>query len=428
MDIDTSTAATVLLGAIAISGGVSMTVLRMLYEGQLKANETEIQRAKAQVALRENALFEGSMALRVKETEIASLLKQIDELQKGAKPIEDPTVSLFQKLRTQLNDPAFNMWSFGEDNPGAFAAVEKKVHVLTVLNLKGGVGKTTLAMNYGAYLAREKKKRVLFIDMDYQGSLTNTFRRAWVAETQRDIPVHGFSRGAPGFWLHSGITPEQLIADSFDTHSVVPNSRLLEADYPLFDIENRTYLQWALRSSLDDVRLRLAKLIHTATVQHSIDAVVIDAPPRLSLGAINAMCASTHFVVPTVLDTLSMEPIKMLLAQVQQLFPEGILPEFAGVLPCQTFGKRLSAYEDRMRTSLVRSMTNINHVDKVFEAHVPNKAAISKIAGQRVGYISSAEVRDSMAAACEELFKRTLEKQRKHVPLSIVRAETAAVA
>lgn len=425
MDIDTGTAATVLLGAFAISGGISVTVLRMLYEGQLKNAEIEIQRAKAQVTLRENALFEGSMVQRVKDTEISSLLKQIDELQKGAKPLEDPSVSLFQRLRAQLNDPSFNMWSFGEDNPNSFEAIEKKVHVLTVLNLKGGVGKTTLAMNYGAYLAREKKKRVLFIDMDYQGSLTNTFRRAWVAETQREVPVHGFSRGAPGFWLHAGITPEQLIADAFDTHNVVPGSRLLEADYPLFDIENRTYLQWALRSSLDDVRLRLAKLIHTATVQHSIDAVVIDAPPRLSLGAINAMCASTHFVVPTVLDTLSMEPIKMLLAQVQQLFPEGILPEFAGVLPCQTFGRRLSPYEERMRTSLVRSMTNNNYVDKVFAAHVANKAAISKVAGQKVGYMASAEVRESMTAACEELYKRSFEKQRRAAPLSLVRSEAA---
>ncbi len=325
----------------------------------------------------------------------------------GTLPLEAGEPGLFERLRTQLDDPSFNMWSFGSTGgPNSFEPIEKLVPTVTVLNLKGGVGKTTLAMNYGAFLAREKKKKVLFVDMDYQGSLTNTFRRAWVAATQRDVPAHGFARGAPGFWLYSGTSSEQLVADAFDIHSVVPGSYLLEADYPLFDIENRTYLQWALRSATDDVRLRLARLIHTATLQHSVDVVVIDAPPRLSLGAMNALAASTHFVIPTVLDILSIEPIRMLLTQLRELFPEHILPQFSGVVPCQTSGKTLTTYEGRMRRALERTLAASGYEGGVFASHIPDKADISKLAGQRVGFMSSKIVREVMAPACGELWTR----------------------
>jgi chromosome partitioning protein len=74
-------------------------------------------------------------------------------------------------------------------------------------------------------------------------------------------------------------------------------------------MENRVMIEYLLQDDQDDGRYRLAKLLLSDEMADSFDVVLIDAPPRLTAGTVNAFCASTHLLVPTVYDLLSAEAV-----------------------------------------------------------------------------------------------------------------------
>src|SRR5439155_20877282 len=85
---------------------------------------------------------------------------------------------------------------------------------------------------------------------------------------------------------------------------------LVPANYTFAQLENRLLLEWLLQQDGGlDVRYRLANALLRPEVRQSYAAIVLDMPPRMTLGSINALVASHAFVVPTILDTLSVEAV-----------------------------------------------------------------------------------------------------------------------
>jgi len=73
-------------------------------------------------------------------------------------------------------------------------------------------------------------------------------------------------------------------------------------------------MEWLLGETDDDLRYRLANILHRDTIANQYDLVLIDAPPRLTTGTMNALCASTHLIVPTAFTAVSAEPVANFLA------------------------------------------------------------------------------------------------------------------
>lgn len=398
MDLGTGDIITLLIAAVTTTGVICSAVLKIVYD-------FSVDSAKASAARSQDALFNASITVRNLQSEKDELTVALERARQQADGPPPETGSL-DELRQQLEHPDFDMWSYAAATlEGPREIIEKRLPVVTVINLKGGVGKSTLSSSLAAYLTMKESKRVLIIDIDYQGSLTNSFRRAWVSENER-MPKNGFASGAPGFWLQPTATPKDVVEASFDLDSLLRNARLFEADYPFFALENRVYLQWVIRATKDDVRYRLAKLLHSDEVAQRFDFVVIDAPPRLSLGAVNAMFSSTHFVVPTILDRLSIEPIELLLNQITELFPADSCPVFLGALPTLTYQNKLSAFEKVLKADLQRTLSNLGYKDPVFESFVPKRAELSKLSGVRIPYKESSAVRDIFDPVCAELISR----------------------
>ena len=174
-----------------------------------------------------------------------------------------------------------------------------RVKVVTIGNLKGGVGKTTLAANLATYFSLELKKRVLLIDFDYQGSLTRMVTLGAQLPLGQAILADTLLGGdADGPWLSQAAR---------ELGPRVGNIRFISCG-PTFDgFENRALLRWLIGEIDEDVRYRLAGLVLSDAVQRDFDIVLIDAPPRLSLGTVNALCASHGIIMPTVPDALSVD-------------------------------------------------------------------------------------------------------------------------
>jgi len=164
--------------------------------------------------------------------------------------------------------------------------------VVAVANQKGGVGKTTTAINLSAALAM-KNNRVLVIDLDPQGMATASLGK--VKEPQKGI----YQALMNGHDL-TGL----ILGTELDNYYICPCSpELSGAEVELFSKENR---QNKLRDALDRAR-------------RSFHYIFIDCPPSLGFLTINALTAADSVLIPIQCEFLCMEGIPDLLATFDQV-------------------------------------------------------------------------------------------------------------
>lgn len=196
----------------------------------------------------------------------------------------------------------------------------KKARVISIINLKGGVSKTTTAINMSYILAEEMDKKVLLIDNDKQGNTTKFFG------------------------LHS--YDEKSLADvytqrGFDIWSVIKSTKYSN----IFVIPANMSLLAADRSILIDVsrsqQTILSKALQ-ATREH-FDYVIIDNPPDLGICVVNSLVASDDIIVPIKIDQFSLDGVDQLLYQVEELKEFNQKINFTGCLITQFAHNRANA-------------------------------------------------------------------------------------
>lgn len=218
-------------------------------------------------------------------------------------------------------------------------AIHSSVPVLCVVNFKGGVGKTTICANLAAHFA-EKGKRVLLIDCDYQGSLSDT--------VLTHARVDNFKANAHKL-LEPGHNPQVLRGVAERLSGI--DSRLWI--YPAFYDFSRTEIQMMFRWLVgqdDEIRYNLSRYLQSTPFKDdadtAFDLVLIDAPPRLLTGVVNALTASTHVLIPTILDGQSHLATANTIAAIQQ-FRRKLNPalKILGVVPSMV--SMANRYNDR---------------------------------------------------------------------------------
>ena len=277
--------------------------------------------------------------------------------------------------------------------------VQRGKPIITIANLKGGVGKTTLTANLAGFFS-QVGIRVLLIDVDYQGSLSNMLLSAdQVLEVSADI---------------NGLLEPKSDASTFigsvrKFEKVLAGSAIVSSRYELATCENRLMIEYLLQEDLDDGRYRLAQVLLDEGVSSTFDIALIDAPPRLTAGTINALCASTHLLIPTVYDKLSAEAVGTFLNGVQvlksNLNPRMDLLGVIGTLTSQQGG--LNTREQQAKNIAIEQVQRTwgaNHY--FFERHIPRRAAIAAAAGESLAYFND----DTVKKWFDELGNEVLER------------------
>lgn len=220
--------------------------------------------------------------------------------------------------------------------------------IIAFANQKGGVGKTTTAINLAAALF-ERGKRMLLCDFDPQGNATSGF----------GVDPRSLETSVYDLIVSDGLTAEdvkQAIVSTKWVDLIGANVNLAGAELDLIGLEHREY---RLKNVLD-------------LVKDEYDFIFIDCPPSLGLLTLNCLCAADSFLVPLQCEYYALEGLSQLM-QTVRMVKKAMNP------PLALEGVLLTMFDGRTNLSIqVVEEVKKHFPGEVFSSVVPRNVRLSE--------------------------------------------------
>lgn len=218
--------------------------------------------------------------------------------------------------------------------------------VISVVNQKGGVGKTTTAINFAAALAL-MKKRVLLVDMDSQGNATSGV----------GVDAQSIQTSVYDVLVGTGDIKQSIVTTAIPQLHVLPSSiDVAGASVELVEAESREF--------------RLRKAIEVVVPYY--DYIIVDCPPALGLLTINGIVASDEVLIPVQAEYYALEGLGQLL-QTIQLIQEHVHSDLT------ILGAVITMFDKRNRLSkAVLEDINSHFPYRVFESIIPRNVRLAE--------------------------------------------------
>lgn len=214
--------------------------------------------------------------------------------------------------------------------------------IISIVNQKGGTGKTTSTVNIGSALVKEGKS-VLLVDLDPQGSLSYSFGITDFNYSIADV-------------LSGDISISEVLVQREGLFVAPSAIGLADIELSLADESEREQFVTKILSEINE----------------QYDYIFLDCPPSLSLLTINALCASEKVIIPMQMEVLSLQGLELIHSTIERLKDAyGIGLEILGILPV--------LYDKRRKLSLeVLEFIKENYDLNVFESYIRNNVRASE--------------------------------------------------